>query len=55
MGDRQRCGHCWGSGSSDKSCCVANVGMTPSKWMCNPNVKCCACNGTGWEPKRPGY
>ena len=48
MAEKKRCSHCSGTGSTSKYCCLKAVGAEDKyKGMCSPEVKCCACNGTG--------
>lgn len=51
MSERLKCNHCDGHGTANHHCCVAKAGFRPSNWMCSPYVVCCACKGTGFEPK----
>ena len=48
MAEKKRCSHCSGTGSTNKYCCLKAIGSEDKyEGMCSPEVKCCACNGTG--------
>jgi len=48
MAEKKLCAHCSGTGSTSNYCCFKAIeAENKYKGMFSPQVKCCACNGTG--------
>jgi len=56
MYSRKKCAHCDGTGTTIYGCCYyAFYGKHPGFCGSMSNVRCCACKGTGSEPRATNY